>query len=163
MEVVFMRGISGSGKSTYIKKFWEMQNYAVVSADSFFMKPDGKYNFDITLLGQAHKFCMNEFIRHLTENKVDFLIVDNTNTRNKELAPYIKIASVLPYVKLFIVALRCDPQVAFKRNQHGVPLEVIERMQNRLVQNLNIQPAEWPKPILVDTNPPCNSRANVTL
>lgn len=146
-----MRGISGSGKSTYVKTFCDTHmNCAVVSADLFFMK-EGVYNFDPTLLGQAHLSCMNSFIKHLTENKVDYLIVDNTNTRNKEITPYIKAASVFPSVKFNIVVIKTDPQIAFKRNQHKVPLEVIEKMNARLEQNLkNPIPEGWPTPTFIN-------------
>jgi adenylate kinase family enzyme len=54
-----VRGIPGSGKSTFAKHIWN--EYAICEADKFFHnKETGEYNFDPSRLKEAHEWCRNE-------------------------------------------------------------------------------------------------------
>ena len=144
MKVVVMRGVSGSGKSTWIKN-----NYPgayVCSADHFFEK-DGEYIFDASKLSAAHNECLRQFI-YAMESNYDVVVVDNTNTTVVEMAPYVRVAEALGK-DVEIVRLECSYKVASKRNQHGVPAKTIQMMENRMHKRL---PAHWPSETVVDSH-----------
>lgn len=128
MLVVLMVGIAGSGKSYTAKKI-SNDEVVICSADSYFMK-DGKYSFDKSKIHEAHKQCQQTFLKALSEEK-DRIIIDNTNVNNKERIYYIKQALDKGYHVIMIV-LEHNLQECLQRNQHGVTLEVLERMQSRL-------------------------------
>lgn len=126
MQVVIVSGIPGSGKSTFTK---QQTNAVVCSADQYFTK-DGEYKFDVTKLSEAHGECLRRFTQALLEKK-DLVLVDNTNTTVLEIAPYYSMAKAYGYaVKL--VTVQCDPETAYSRNIHGVPLPAIKAMSLRL-------------------------------
>ena len=52
-ELFLLRGLPGSGKSTLAKSISEVH----YEADMYFVDADGNYNFDATLLKDAHNWC----------------------------------------------------------------------------------------------------------
>lgn len=127
-KVVIMRGISGSGKSTYIKKHYP--DALVCSADHFFEKDDGSYQFNAKQLGIAHGICMKKFKKALAHG-TDLVVVDNTNTKAREFRPYLMAAQHAGY-EIEIVRLETPVDVAAARNAHGVPEEAVQRMSDRM-------------------------------
>lgn len=98
-KVVIMRGISGAGKSTYIKNHFP--GAFVCSADSYFYNENGEYTFNPSLLGQAHQNCKKQFIKAI-KKKFSLIVIDNTNTKMWEMKPYINIAREAGYDIMFI-------------------------------------------------------------
>ncbi len=122
-KVYILRGVSGSGKSTFVKKL--PKDRVVHSTDSFFYK-NGKYKFDFKKLGFYHKRNLKNFEESLKKKK-RVVVVDNTNILAKDAKPYIKKAKEHGY-KVILVDFR--PKGAlwhYKRNIHNVPLEVIKK------------------------------------
>lgn len=142
MKVIIMSGVSGSGKSTYIKKHYP--EAAVCSADHFFMV-DGLYCFDQHKLPEAHGACLRKFIRLVCDDSDMRLsdttvVVDNTNTTVAEIAPYAAIA--LAYkCDMEIVTIRSALDIAEKRNTHGVSGAAILAQARRL--NARQMPPWW--------------------
>ena len=62
--LTLVRGLPGSGKSTFANWIWN--EYAICEADKFFYDKEGNYNFDATKLSQAHKWCRAVSYTHLT-------------------------------------------------------------------------------------------------
>jgi len=129
MMMRILRGVSGSGKSIMAA---EMPQAVVVSADDFFMV-DGKYQFDVTKLGDAHGSCFRRAIEALQAGKD--LVVDNTNCSVVEVAPYMLLAQAFG-AETEIVRINCDPVVALARNTHGVPAKAIAAMAKALEEPL---------------------------
>lgn len=131
-----MRGISGSGKSTYIQN--NFPNAVVASADLFFQK-NGSYQFNKEELSKAHEYSFKIFeLAILTEKPL--IVVDNTNTQRWEFKKYYDTAVTAGY-EVEVIRLLCDPAVAAKRNLHNVSEEIVYKMEARF------QP--WPDEILV--------------
>ena len=134
-KVIIMRGIPGSGKTHHSWKLIQdagfhpcQPEYAHVSADRYFER-DGEYKFDPKLIGEAHKTCMQMFL-DATEYGCELIVVDNTNTQVWEYTPYFQVAQAKGY-EVEIVEVVADLDVCLARQQHGVPAEHLERMQNR--------------------------------
>lgn len=141
-----MSGVSGSGKSTYIRKvaskLWfphfqsgDIDGAVVVSADHYFMRPlEGVYNFDPANLSAAHGKCFQHFIE-ACQNKVELVFVDNTNTTIQEIAPYILGAQAYGY-DAEIITLRCELEAdlnrVMARNVHNVPKHSILKQESAL-------------------------------
>ena len=89
-QVKILSGVSGSGKSTFGRG---LRADLTVSADDFFVTSDNKYNFDPSKLGQAHAACFREYIHALTNLGDTLVVVDNTNTTESEISPYVLGAS----------------------------------------------------------------------
>ena len=139
MKVVLLRGVSGSGKSTYTRKNYK--NSIVCSADHFFTI-NGQYTFNPSKLGEAHQACIKKFVLRCTNEDFndDTLIVDNTNLTVAEIAPYVQVALAFGH-QVEIIRLVCMVAEAAKRNTHGVPFKSVEAMAHRF-ENL---PVYWPK------------------
>lgn len=136
MKVIVLIGVSGAGKSTYIKEnFSVVDIHGVYSADHFFMK-DGEYVFDPAKLPQAHKSCLRRFTEAVQKMQgKGYLIVDNTNTSVMEMAPYCALALAYGH-ELELVAIHCDPVAAARRNVHGVPEVAVMRQHSRMLHTL---------------------------
>lgn len=122
-KVIIFRGLPGSGKST---EAHDSGVNVVCSADDYFMV-DGVYRYDASKIGEAHTWCMRQFLYALED---DFNVaVDNTNMRLFELSPYRLVALAKGY-EVEVVHVVCANSICAKRNKHGVPAGVIWRMSN---------------------------------
>lgn len=150
MKVVIMRGVSGSGKSSYVEEILadfsatrRQAKVLVCSADQYFL--DGtEYRFDPKLLGKAHAWCLRKFNDAVSPavEKYDLVVVDNTNTTPTEMAPYIALATAYNH-DVEIVLCEAHPGIACQRNVHGVPNHTVFSQWDRLVNSP--LPPFWPK------------------
>ncbi len=124
----------GSGKTTYIKN--NFPDAVICSADHYFTDEAGNYNFDINKLYQAHLTCQKKFFDALEQN-APLIIIDNTNTRIKEIREYAEPAKKANY-EVEVIFIITPTHIAHQRNTHGVPLETIEKMAERLENSINL-------------------------
>ena len=82
-----LRSPSGSGKSFLAKELGK--GGVVFSSDDFWYR-DGKYQFDITKLGAAHKWNY-ERSKKAMEQGISPIVIDNTNTTKKECKVYLEL------------------------------------------------------------------------
>lgn len=142
--VYIMRGISGAGKSTRAaeirKQFDDGSPYGpptavIVSADDFFIGPDGVYRFDPAKLEAAHKDCQEEFAHQLNFG-TPVVIVDNTNLQAWEYEGYVKTALQFGYEVIFEefappADLEAYVWACAQRNSHGVPPQAVRAQARR--------------------------------
>lgn len=140
-SVIILRGLPGAGKSSFVNLFEQYLNspdpntMQVVSADFFFVNDQGEYVFNRHLLGQAHHVCFRDFQLYAEQegdHKPSFLIVDNTNLTNKEVAPYLKVAKDNRWDITFIT-LDIPVETSVARNIHNVPRETIDNMYKKML------------------------------
>lgn len=120
-ELILLRGLPGSGKTTLAKSLTELY----IEADLFFMK-DGEYVFDSTKLKDAHNWCQ-DVVEHWMNTEADRIVVSNTFTQEWEMGPYFKMADDYGYrVYSLIVENRHG-----NKSVHDVPDATINNMLNR--------------------------------
>lgn len=130
-RVIMLRGVSGAGKSTVAKMFAH-PDCEIVSADKFFLDRAGRYQFDASQLGNAHKYCFEMFKHYLLMGKD--VVVDNTNTTEKEMAKYLEYAAEREHEVVSLVV----------ENRHGndsvhnVPQDKREQQAKRLSQSIKL-------------------------
>jgi predicted kinase len=120
MRLILVRGLPGSGKTTYC----EVYHPAIlhVEADMLTMQ-DGVYRFDPDRLKSRHATC-----RAITElaliERAD-VVVSNTFTLMREIAPYIEMGEKHG-AAIEIVCMRGK-----FRSEHAVPQDALDAMAAR--------------------------------
>lgn len=130
--VIILRGCSGSGKSTFANFLLENKNNVVeICADNFFTK-DGKYNFDLSLLGAAHQQCKTDFKNSLEDCSVDCIVISNTNTKEWEFEYYESMAKDYGCMIFHIVIENRHKG----ENVHNVPKKVLDSQRKNLYNSI---------------------------
>ena len=117
-NIVILRGVPGSGKSTYAAKNYP--SFKVFENDQFFMK-DGSYQYDPKKIGEACTACQCKAL--LAMSKGEDVVISNTHTHLWEFFIYVNMANVFGY-NMKVIHLRNR----FK-NVHNVPDETVQRME----------------------------------
>ena len=127
-----VRGIPGSGKSTFAKKIVG-HDFLVCEADKYFInKETGEYKFDVSKIKDAHKFCQDTVETYMKDSLVNNqfyreIAVSNTFTQEWEMDQYFKLAKEYGYTVFSIVVENRHGGT----NVHNVPEDKIEQMKNR--------------------------------
>lgn len=129
--LMLIQGLPGAGKSTLGRRIANDYHYHF-EADEFFIDGQGAYNFNKNLLSYAHKWCLGQTA--YTLNFKYSVIVTNTFTSDRELAPYIELSKHVD-AKLIIVLLNTQYD-----SIHNVPEDVMERMRKRMSTELKTSP-----------------------
>lgn len=116
-ELVLIRGLPGSGKSTMAGAL-AVAGYKHFEADMYFMV-DGVYRYDASRIRDAHFWCQRMTREALARGQR--AVVSNTFTMLREIEPYRSMTTNIRIV---------EAQGNWE-NCHGVPAEVIQRMADR--------------------------------
>lgn len=116
-ELVLIRGLPGSGKST-MAKVLALVGYAHFEADMFFVN-NGVYCYDRTRIRDAHAWCQSMTKDALMAGQRT--VVSNTFTQRREIEPYLQMSR-----NVYIVEAKGNWP-----NEHGVPDETLRVMAER--------------------------------
>ena len=120
-ELILLRGLPGSGKST----FAEVIGGFCCEADMFFME-DGEYKFDINKIKEAHRWCKEQCQSYMEREKPK-VIVSNTFTQEWEMEDYYDLAKQYGYKVTSVIVENRHGGV----NTHNVPDATLGNMRNR--------------------------------
>lgn len=134
-QVWILRGLPGSGKSTFCQQLQEDSQLSSVRCNTdHYFEVNGQYQFDVDRLGEFHQRNLYRFISAVS-NQVPLVICDNTNMQIWEFANYVKVASEYDYqVKIKTIGdpnCRQHQKECANRNSHGVLLSQIRLMGQR--------------------------------
>lgn len=134
MHLYLIRGLPGSGKSTFAQELATSLDACHHEADHYFHLREGpsgtriwlpEYVFDAAKLHNAHCAC-KDWTEDCMMDGCD-IVVSNTFTTEKELKPYLEMADKFGYrVTTLIVENRHG-----KSSVHGVPEETMTKMRDR--------------------------------
>lgn len=134
MKLFIIRGIPGSGKSTYVEEVLhpKFSNLVHIEADMYFYNKDGEYEFDPSKLSEAHEWCYETAKHELLglehpdmPSRKRNVAVANTFTQKWEMEKYLELAT---YEGVEVKVIRLENRF---ENIHGVPEEAIKKMQDR--------------------------------
>ena len=134
-RLFLFRGLPGCGKSTLSSVLCNV----TFSADDFFMEPSPagwQYQFAPDHIKEAHRQCLTNTDAAIRLG-IPLIGVANTFTQQWELEPYYALAQrYVIRVYSLIVENRHGGQ-----NQHGVPDEVLDAMQQRF--EVQLRADQW--------------------
>jgi len=122
-ELFLLRGLPGSGKSTLAKSLGGKH----FEADMYFIRGLGDvYQFDASKLKNAHEWCQMMTETSMMDSKKR-IVVSNTFTQEWEMESYYELAEKYGYRVYSLIVENRHGGV----NEHGVPEEALQRMENR--------------------------------
>ena len=139
-EIIILRGISCSGKSTLAKQL--VGNGVILSTDDYFMK-NGIYNFDPTKLGIYHKNNQDRAEKSMIDG-ISPIVVDNIFYKEWEIKPYVQLANKYGYEVNIKELPTPDIDELMKRQESrksinkSLPREVVERMIKKFKRNITV-------------------------
>lgn len=144
MKVTIMCGISGAGKSTYIKKHYP--NTVVFAVDNFLSYDEMNVYKDSGTLQEAYYKCLRAYLKQLPKYALndEDMVVDNANTTITGISPYVSVALAFGF-EVEVIMIKCDPETAYKRNKHNVSWEDIQAQYERLSLLEERWSSWWPK------------------
>ena len=130
MKLIIVRGIPGSGKSTYSEKLrakmirfgYKPNEIVHYEADMYLIEDDGEYRWTEEKSGKAHKWCYLRVKDALDAGKS--VIVSNTFLKRKAMKEYFRLAKDYDAdLEIYHCMGRWD-------NIHAVPIEKLNEMKD---------------------------------
>jgi len=128
-NLIILRGLQGSGKSTVAKLFGTK---AICSADDYFMR-GGVYKWYGAGLYKAHMWCIRKCKRFM-KKQAPAIVIDNTNVKGRDLKPHADLARQFGYKVHSIIVENRHGGV----NTHDVNENTIEKLRNQLINNIEL-------------------------
>jgi len=116
-EVIIIRGLPGSGKSTYAEEMFP--NHVLCEADQYFINNRGDYIFNPKYLKLAHEYCREKAFMMLQRGHS--VVVANTFSRKWEMVPYFRLG--VPY--------KVYKMTGEFKSIHNIPYSSIKKIKER--------------------------------
>lgn len=129
-----LRGVSGSGKSTFAKKLASLTGGFHCENDTYHTDANGVYKYDAANKEAAQDWCYSQAVNKMRIGEKD-VIVANTNTDNLSIDKYLEMARVFGYAVVSLVV----------ENRHGnnsihdVPERIRDTQAKEIIQSLKLK------------------------
>lgn len=142
-----MRGVSGTGKSTYIESIkgsFKKEELLIISADDWFNSAAG-YRFNPYHLIHAHNRCHILFDTYINNEDIKMIIIDNTNLLLKDFQYYLETnreITIVDTTNRWLKNLSPEEviELSLKRCAHPISIESLNKQMSRyLSHNLMIR------------------------
>ncbi len=127
MELILIRGIPGSGKSTFADTF---HTHTHLETDMFFIQKDGEYLFNPHQLEKAHQWCKAETINAI--KRKENIVISNTFIQFWEMEEYLLLGKSAGY------ALRIIEMTTRYDSIHDIPYDTLNKMKNKFEEYSSI-------------------------
>ena len=138
MRLTILRGISGSGKSTWAQA--HRHEAVIISIDAFFFNKQGEYHFDIDKRPEYIKRSFRQFLEAAMQQS-PWIIVDNTNISPWEFSPYVLVGEAMRYT-VEILSFPCAVEVSRAR-KNWLTLEHLQASVARFERETRYLPAPF--------------------
>ena len=129
-KLIIVRGLPGSGKTTFAKMLATAMAGIHRETDMFFVDKNGVYRFDASKIREAHEWCQRE-VKHLMEYGHP-IVVSNTFTQEWEMQFYLNCAKQYGYEVTSIIVENRHGNASV----HDVPGATIQKMKDRFEVSL---------------------------
>ena len=127
-NLLLVRGVSGSGKTTFIEEFIKNVSLSIATDDFFYN--DGVYLFNRDYLAEYHQRCIESVISEMESPSTEGyckIVVHNTFVKEWEMQPYFDLAEKYGYNVCTIII-----ENRHKSNSvHDVPKDTIKAQRDR--------------------------------
>ena len=123
--LIIVRGLSGSGKSTFSLSLKKKADLLHFEADQFFETNEG-YKFDFSKLSLAHEWCQSQTAKALMDGRS--VVVSNTFVQCWTIEPYVNLA------KQFGVPVIIIEMTTQFKNVHGLTDQDIAKQAEKWEQ-----------------------------
>lgn len=142
-KLYIMIGVSGSGKSTKTRELTRHhldkgENVYIFSADDYWFIPTGYYKYESINIRKAHLWNLQRFENAINDPSDKVIIIDNTNLERRSMTKYAIPAYENGYEVEPIIMTETNPLTLWRRNSHGVSLEVIYKMINKFKELMKL-------------------------
>lgn len=124
MNLYLVRGLPGSGKSTFAKMLAWGLKARHYEADMWHYV-ENEYRWQASEVHNAHKWCQAKTQEAMGD--LHNIVVSNTFTTEKELKPYIELAEAYQYSVTVLIVENRHGHFSI----HDVPEETMQKMSNR--------------------------------
>ena len=126
-EIVLMRGLPGSGKTTRAQELGGI----ICSADDYRIDETGNYFFNPFLTGECLRKCEEKCLHSILKN-CNFIIIDNMNLHSFCVIPYLYLSASFGYdIRFEDIRTDLSDGELSARSVHGISASAIRNIRAR--------------------------------
>lgn len=125
-NLILLRGLPGSGKTSFATLISENGKYPVFSVDDYFTDENGNYEFIFNENHKAYAQCLKQTEDAVSKGTTK-VIVHNTFTMEWEIEPYMALTKKYT-LQIFVLTVE---HYHTHKNKHGISEEQIKKMAEK--------------------------------